>query len=79
MDYQKSIVTGDPADIRDETCTNLTILLALLMRNIKPDETVQVIATKRQLIQIEEVVTGHGILVHHTSLPEDLLVSFSKK
>jgi TusA-related sulfurtransferase len=68
-----------PTDIRDETCTNLTILLKLFIRKIQPGEVLQVIGTKKQLIQIEDIVSGFGISVSHEVLPEDLLISLGKK
>ncbi|WP_319579896.1 hypothetical protein [uncultured Methanospirillum sp.] len=67
-----------PTDIRDETCTNLSLLLNLLIRNIKPGEEFQVITTRRQLVQIEEVLRQNNIDVEHESLPEDLLVTISR-
>ena len=69
---------AEPADIRDETCTNLAILLKMLVRNIKPGETIPLIVTRKQLIQIEEVLLQDGISVHHESLPEDLLVRVTR-
>nr|WP_319538606.1 hypothetical protein [uncultured Methanospirillum sp.] len=68
----------EPTDIRDETCTNLSLLLNLLIRNIKPGERFQVITTRRQLVQIEEVLRQNNIDVEHESLPEDLLVTISR-
>jgi hypothetical protein len=68
----------EPADIRDETCTNLSILLKLLIRNINPGETIQMIATKKQLIQIEEVLSQNGIYVQSSQLPVDLLLEVTK-
>ncbi|HWQ63090.1 MAG TPA: hypothetical protein VN429_01640 [Methanospirillum sp.] len=68
----------EPADIRDESCTNLSILLKLLIRNINPGETIQMIATKKQLIQIEEVLSENGIYVQSSPLPLDLLLEVTK-
>jgi hypothetical protein len=69
---------AEPADIRDETCTNLSILLKLLIRNIKPGEAIPLIVTRKQLIMIEEILVQHNISVHHEPLPEDLLVTVSR-
>jgi len=68
----------EPADIRDETCTKLSVLLKLLMRNIKPGETIPLIVTKKQLNQIEEILLPYGFSVQHEPLPEDLLVSVTR-
>lgn len=73
-----STLMAKPADIRNETCTNLSILLKLLTRKIKPGETIPLIVTRKQLIQIEEIVAQYGISVHHEPLPEDLLVTVTK-
>lgn len=70
-------MTG-PADIRDETCTNLSILLKLLIRNIKPGDTVPLITTKKQLILIEDILSKNGLRVHHEPLPDDLLVTVTR-
>lgn len=69
---------AEPSDIRDETCTNLSILLNLLIRNIRAGDTIPLIATKKQAIQIEEILVPQGIRVWYEPLPEDLLVTISK-
>lgn len=68
----------EPADIRDETCTNLMILLKLLIRNQKQGTETSFIATKRQLNQIEEILTREGMSISYEFLPEDLLVTVVK-
>ena len=67
-----------PADIREETCTNLSIFLKLLIRNMKPGSTIPLIATKKQVIQMEEILPPHGISVQSAPLPEDLLVMVTR-
>ena len=67
-----------PSDIRDETCTNLSILLKLLIRNIKPGEPVQFIVSKKQVIQIEEILSKNGIGIHEEKLHQDLLLTVAK-
>lgn len=66
-----------PADLRDETCTNLTIALSLLMRRIKPGELRSIIVTSKQYIQIEGIPEKRKLKVTKEEFGDDLLITLS--
>jgi hypothetical protein len=70
---------AEPADIRDETCTNLSILLKLLIRNSKQGVPASFIATRKQLATIREILSEPEFTISGEPLPEDLLVTVLKK
>ncbi len=74
----KQEIMPEPSDIRNETCTNLSILINLLIRRIQPGDCVSLVVTRKQLIHIEEILTERGIVIRQQPLPEDLLITLSK-
>lgn len=74
----KQEIMPEPSDIRNETCTNLSILINLLIRRIQPGDCVSLVVTRKQLLHIEEILTERGIVIGQQALPEDLLITLSK-
>ncbi len=68
----------EPSDIRNETCTNLSILINLLIRKIQPGDFVSLVVTRKQLLHIEEILAERGFVIGQQPLPEDLLITLSK-
>jgi TusA-related sulfurtransferase len=65
-------------DLRNETCTNLTIQLSLLMKSMKPGEKRRIIVTPKQYIQIEEIPDRFHIKITKEICRDDLLITLQK-
>ena len=65
-------------DLRNETCTNLTIQLSLLMKSMKPGDKRKIIVTPKQYVQIEGVPGRFSINSTKELSRYDILITLSK-
>ena len=74
-------LSGNPKselkDLRDETCTNLSIQLSLLMKRMRVGEQRKIIVTRKQYPQIEGIPERYKIHAMREEYGDDYLLTFS--
>jgi|GEM_PF-2144770 len=74
---------GDPelkcSDLRDETCTNLSIRLSLLLKKMKIGDRQKIVVTQKQFSQIDGIPERNNIQTIKERMNEDVLITLEKK
>ncbi|KAF5091515.1 hypothetical protein KHC33_05135 [Methanospirillum sp. J.3.6.1-F.2.7.3] len=64
-------------DLRDETCTNVSIQLSLLMKRLKRGEVKKIMLTRKQYAQVEGINKRFHLSMEKEESGNDLLITIS--
>ena len=64
-------------DLRDETCTNVSIQLSLIMKRLKQGEMKKIMLTRKQYAQIEGINQRFHLFMEKEESGNDYLVTIS--
>lgn len=65
-------------DLREETCTNVSIRLSILMKKMKKGELQKFLITRPQYLQVEGIPKRYNLFMDKEQAGEDYIITISQ-